>query len=122
MRNTPSGASRTRNSMRRDIKALRTKRRSVLLTAIACCLAQAVLTAQPTDVPLNREALDVNEIVRETVALLRDKAMRDYISVRTELGTDLLPIVGDRVPLRSNPGAGSNRVDAIRPDTASVSA
>ena len=49
---------------------------------------------------LNREALDVNEIIRETVALLRDEAVRYNISVRTELAADLPQIVGDRVQLQ----------------------
>ena len=50
--------------------------------------------------PLNREAVDVNEINRETVALLRDEAVRYNISVRTELAADLPQIVGDRVQLQ----------------------
>jgi PAS domain S-box-containing protein len=49
---------------------------------------------------LNQETLDVSEIVRETVALLRDQAMRHNISVRTELAADLPQIVGDRVQLQ----------------------
>ena len=49
---------------------------------------------------LDREVLDVNEINRETVALLRDEAVRYNISVRTELAADLPQIVGDRVQLQ----------------------
>ncbi len=49
---------------------------------------------------LDREVLDVNEISRETVALLRDEAVRYNISVRTELAADLPEIVGDRVQLQ----------------------
>jgi PAS domain S-box-containing protein len=49
---------------------------------------------------LNREVIDVNEINRETVALLRDEAVRYNISVRTELAADLPQIVGDRVQLQ----------------------
>ena len=48
----------------------------------------------------NREVIDVNEINRETVALLRDEAARYNISVRTELAADLPQIVGDRVQLQ----------------------
>ena len=48
----------------------------------------------------NREVIDVNEINRETVALLRDEAVRYNISVRTELAADLPKIVGDRVQLQ----------------------
>ena len=48
----------------------------------------------------NREVIDVNEINRETVALLRGEAMRHNISVRTELAADLPQIIGDRVQLQ----------------------
>jgi PAS domain S-box-containing protein len=47
-----------------------------------------------------RELVDVNEIIRETIALLRSEAMRYGISVRTELAADLPQIVGDRVQLQ----------------------
>ena len=49
---------------------------------------------------LTREVIDLNEIHRETVALLRGEAMRYNISVRTELASDLPQIVGDRVQLQ----------------------
>jgi len=48
----------------------------------------------------NQESLDVNEIIPETIALLRDQAIRHNISIRTELGADLAQIVGDRVQLQ----------------------
>jgi signal transduction histidine kinase len=47
-----------------------------------------------------QQTLDVNEIIRETVALLRDEAVRYNISVRTELAADLPQIVGDPVQLQ----------------------
>jgi PAS domain S-box-containing protein len=49
---------------------------------------------------VNREAFDVNEIILDTVALLRDEAMRHDISIRTALAPALPPIVGDRVQLQ----------------------
>jgi PAS domain S-box-containing protein len=49
---------------------------------------------------VSREFVDVNEIQRETVALLRDEAQRYNISVRTQLATDLPQIAGDRVQLQ----------------------
>jgi signal transduction histidine kinase len=49
---------------------------------------------------LHREVIDVNEISLETIALLRDEAVRYNISVRTELAADLPHIVGDRVLLQ----------------------
>ena len=48
----------------------------------------------------NQEGLRVSEIIQETVALLRDEAIRYNISVRTELAADLPQIVGDRVQLQ----------------------
>ncbi len=47
-----------------------------------------------------QEALDANEMIRETVALLQGEAVRHNISVRTELAADLPQIVGDRVQLQ----------------------
>jgi signal transduction histidine kinase len=44
--------------------------------------------------------IDVNEVNRETVALLRDEAIRYNILVRMELAADLPPTVGDRVQLQ----------------------
>ena len=49
---------------------------------------------------LNREVLDINDIIRETAALLRSEAVRYNISVRTELAADLPLIIGDRVQLQ----------------------
>jgi PAS domain S-box-containing protein len=48
----------------------------------------------------NQESLNVNEVIPETIALLRDQAIRHNISIRTELGADILRIVGDRVQLQ----------------------
>ena len=49
---------------------------------------------------LQREAVDVNEIIREMIALLRGEAMRYDISVRAELTSDFPEIIGDRVQLQ----------------------
>jgi C4-dicarboxylate-specific signal transduction histidine kinase len=49
---------------------------------------------------LNQETLDVSEMIRETVALLRDEAMRYNILIRTELAADLPEILGDRLQLQ----------------------
>jgi PAS domain S-box-containing protein len=46
------------------------------------------------------QILDVNEMIPETIALLRDEAVRYGITVRTELTADLPKIVGDRVQLQ----------------------
>jgi PAS domain S-box-containing protein len=47
-----------------------------------------------------RELMDVNEIIREMITLLRSEAMRYSISVRTELAADLPQVMGDRVQLQ----------------------
>jgi len=50
-----------------------------------------------------RELVDVNEVIREMIALLRSEATRYSISVRTELAADLPQIMGDRVPIAAGP-------------------
>src|SRR5216684_4733345 len=47
-----------------------------------------------------RELLDVNEVIREIIALLQTEAMRYSISVRPELASDLPHAMGDRVQLQ----------------------
>jgi PAS domain S-box-containing protein len=47
-----------------------------------------------------RELVDVNEIIREMIALLRGEAGRYSISIQTELAADLPNIRGDRVQLQ----------------------
>ena len=47
-----------------------------------------------------RELVDVNEIIREMIALLRDEAGRYSISIHTELATHLPTIRADRVQLQ----------------------
>jgi PAS domain S-box-containing protein len=47
-----------------------------------------------------RELVDVNEVIREMIDLLRSEATRYAISIRTELASDLPPVMGDRVQLQ----------------------
>jgi PAS domain S-box-containing protein len=47
-----------------------------------------------------RELVDVNEIIREMIVLLRGETTRFSISTRTELAADLPQIMGDRVQLQ----------------------
>src|ERR1700726_2608995 len=47
-----------------------------------------------------RELVDLNEVIRETIALLRSEATRTSISVRTELAANLPQLMGDRVQLQ----------------------
>jgi PAS domain S-box-containing protein len=48
----------------------------------------------------SQQALDLNEIIPETVALLRDEAVRYNVSIRTELAADLPQTFGDRLQLQ----------------------
>jgi C4-dicarboxylate-specific signal transduction histidine kinase len=47
-----------------------------------------------------RELVDVNEVIREMVVLLRGEAARCNISVWTELAADVPQVMGDRVQLQ----------------------
>jgi signal transduction histidine kinase len=49
---------------------------------------------------LEREPVDVNEVIREIIVLLRSEMTRYSISVRTELGAALPELVGDHVQLQ----------------------
>jgi signal transduction histidine kinase len=47
-----------------------------------------------------REFVDLNEIIREMLVLLRSEAARYSIAIRTQLAGDLPPVMGDRVQLQ----------------------
>jgi C4-dicarboxylate-specific signal transduction histidine kinase len=47
-----------------------------------------------------RELVDMNEVIREMVVLLRSQAARYSVSIRTELSEDLPHIMGDRIQLQ----------------------
>jgi C4-dicarboxylate-specific signal transduction histidine kinase len=47
-----------------------------------------------------QELIDVNEIIREMIVLLRGETTRYSISIRTELAADLPQVLGDRVELQ----------------------
>jgi PAS domain S-box-containing protein len=47
-----------------------------------------------------RELVDVNDLIRETIALLRSQLSRSSVSVRTDLAEDLPQVTGDRVQLQ----------------------
>jgi PAS domain S-box-containing protein len=49
---------------------------------------------------LQREPVDVNEIILEMIVLLRTEASRYSISIRTELAEDIPKVMGDRVQLQ----------------------
>jgi C4-dicarboxylate-specific signal transduction histidine kinase len=47
-----------------------------------------------------RERVDVNEVIREMVVLLRSDSTRHSVSIRTDLAPDLPEVMGDRVQLQ----------------------
>jgi len=49
---------------------------------------------------MERELVDVYEVIREMIVLLRNEATRYNMSVRTELATDLPRVMADRVQLQ----------------------
>jgi PAS domain S-box-containing protein len=49
---------------------------------------------------LQRELVDVNELIREMIVLLRSEAKRYSISIRTELAEDLPGVEADRIQLQ----------------------
>jgi signal transduction histidine kinase/PAS domain-containing protein len=49
---------------------------------------------------LQRELVDVNELIREMVALLRNEAARYSISIRSDLAEDISRVVADRIQLQ----------------------
>jgi PAS domain S-box-containing protein len=47
-----------------------------------------------------RELVDVNEVIREMIVLLRSEATRYSVSIRTDLATDVPQLMADRVQLQ----------------------
>jgi len=47
-----------------------------------------------------REKLDLNENIREVLALIGDESKRERVIVRTQFAADLSPVAGDRVQLQ----------------------
>jgi PAS domain S-box-containing protein len=52
------------------------------------------------NISLQRELVDVNEVIREMIVLLAGEATQYAIAVRTELASDLPQVMGDRVQLQ----------------------
>jgi NO-binding membrane sensor protein with MHYT domain len=62
-----------------------------------------------------RELLDVNEVIREMILLLRGELARYSISVRPDLAADLPQVMGDRVQLQQvMMNLVSNSIDAMK--------
>jgi PAS domain S-box-containing protein len=64
---------------------------------------------------LNRELVDVNEVIRETIALLQSEATQSNISVQSQLAADLPQIMGDRLQLQQvTMNLIANSIDAMK--------
>ena len=64
---------------------------------------------------LNRELVDVNEVIREMIALLQSEAKQSNISVRSQLAADLPQIMGDRLQLQQvTMNLIANSIDAMK--------
>jgi NO-binding membrane sensor protein with MHYT domain len=62
-----------------------------------------------------RELLDVNDVIREMIVLLRGEVAQHSVSVRTELAADLPQVMGDRVQLQQvMMNLMSNSIDAMK--------
>ena len=71
---------------------------------------------------LQRELVDVNDLIREMIVLLRSEASRYSISIRTELAEHLPRVMGDRVQLQQVfMNLMLNGIDAMK-DTTGASA
>jgi C4-dicarboxylate-specific signal transduction histidine kinase len=64
---------------------------------------------------LQREQVNINEIIREMILLLRSEAIKFAVSVRVELVTDLPDFMGDRVQLQQVlMNLMTNSIDAMK--------
>jgi C4-dicarboxylate-specific signal transduction histidine kinase len=62
-----------------------------------------------------RELVDLNEVIREMIVLLRGETTRYSTSVRTELAADLPQVMGDRVQLQQVlMNVMTNGIDAMK--------
>jgi len=60
----------------------------------------ARIRALATKTTTAKERLDMNEAIREVMALAQDELRKNRVAVRTEFAPDLAPVVGDRVQLQ----------------------
>ena len=60
----------------------------------------ARIRALTTRASTPRERLDLNEIIREVLVLVGDKAKREDVRIQTHFTDDLFPVSGDRVQLQ----------------------
>jgi len=68
----------------------------------------------------DRTELDINEVIQETVVLVRDEVRRNRVSLQTDLADDLPRLLGDRVQLQQVLiNLIMNGIDAMRPLTGS---
>ena len=50
--------------------------------------------------PIEKELLNINETIQEVIALASSDVLRSKVELKTELATDLRPVLGDRIQLQ----------------------
>ena len=50
--------------------------------------------------PIKKEQLNINETIQEVIALASSEVLRSKVELKTELATDLRPVLGDRIQLQ----------------------
>ena len=62
--------------------------------------ARKQITSLIKNAPLQKDSLNINEVIAEVIVLTRGEAIRNDVSVGTQLAEDLPLIQGDRVQLQ----------------------
>ena len=98
-----------------DLEEARGAARKIAENGELACRIVSRIRSQFKKGTLQREVVDLKEIIREMIDLLRGEAMRYNISVWTELAADLPQITGDRVQLQQvTMNLIINSIDALK--------
>jgi PAS domain S-box-containing protein len=83
-----------------DLKEIREAVRDIVRDGKRAAEVIARIRALATKRTTPREKLDLNETIREVLAIVGDEAKRKSVMIRTQFEDDVLPILGDRVQLQ----------------------
>jgi signal transduction histidine kinase len=83
-----------------DIEAARRAVERIIRDAMRANEVIKRIRALATKSPAKRVRLDINEVVIETVSLVRPEFQRQNISLHTELAEGLAPVLGDQIELQ----------------------
>jgi C4-dicarboxylate-specific signal transduction histidine kinase len=84
----------------RDLEAARRAVERMIRDALRAGEVVNRIRAMAKKSPPRKDAISINDIVLETVSLLRTELQRNNISLRTALAEDLPPILGDQIQLQ----------------------